>query len=834
MGKDSVNRPPRSFVPGAIIFLAAVSATLPSLHGDFLEGDDRQLILDFVLVSRPSPERAAELLTLGPHRYLYQPVPMLSFAAEFAILDRLGLSPLKDAPNSGIWLFHLTNILIHATNALLVWLLIRGLHPDRRVAWLAGILFAVHPFCVEPTAWLCGRMISLSTLFCLASLLAIERWRIRPTAAMAVIAPVCVILSMTSKAQAALPLLMLLLPAARREKPGRNWWAIWGACTLITIGFVLLNVQLTRQTRLLDVAAESLQGSRLARTVLALGWYLRQLLLPTGLAAFHPADSVVTWSHPGVVPAAILVLLTCAGVLVSLKWSRVGVLGGIWFVAVLGPTLPLMPSRNVIAADRYAYLTSVGAWWALAALASFAVGRLADRSATRMWIARIVGGGLALGLMAASWRFASTYRDDISRDSRTVQVYPSVPGSWLRLARSYQRAGRHEEAILAAKSEIGDRPTTGQALQVIGVSQLRMGHREEALQTLRNAVNTDPSDGKVYFQLARAYEETGNRAEAAANYELAVKLSPDFKPALLALARQYRDTGREPEAVKFYERILADNPYHPDANLAMAEIEIGSRRASDAKVRLERLLSYMPENWTAWTNLGVCQAKLGRPDRAVESYRTALSINPQAEIAALNLAGLLVAAGRGPEAAPILLRALAATPDRPTLWTASDLLVDAGQIAAAGDLWAGLLRRESNAADAKCALAWALLLQQRWDDSRILLNECAGLLADDPILLAVQSMLALVGGDPGPAVKWVESAAQAEDGPLREMLPRMKQAVRSYGETHADQAWPYYLAGRILQIEGDHERGSLLIGEFRRLCSDTSCRKQAEDLGVPF
>jgi len=266
----------------------------------------------------------------------------------------------------------------------------------------------------------------------------------------------------------------------------------------------------------------------------------------------------------------------------------------------------------------------------------------------------------------------------------------------------------------------------------------------------------------------------------------------------------------------------------------MAEIEIGRSQYNLAAARLQKLLSYAPESWTAWTNLGVCQVNLGQPGRALESYRTALSINPQAEAAALNLAGLLISRGQGPEAARILVRALADTSDRQTLWTAYDLLVEGGQLAAGADLWAGSLRREPDAADLKCSLAWALLLRQQSNESRKLLNECAGRLENDPVFDAALAMLALGDGDPSPAVKWVESAARAEEGPRREMLPRMKQAVRLYGERHSDQPWPYYLAARMLQIEGEQESASLLMGEFRRLCSDAACRKQAEDLGIPL
>lgn len=839
MSKNSPLQPatrPRGILPAAVVFLAAVAAALPALRGGFIEGDDQQLVLNFVLVSRPSLSHAFELLTLEPHRYLYQPVPMLSFAAEFALLNALGLSALPDVPNSGTWLFHLTNLLIHAASAVLVWRLIGRLHPDPRVGLIAGLLFAVHPMGMEPTAWVCGRMISLSTLFSLAALNLLQLWDERPRPALALLVLLMTVLAMTSKVQVGLPIIMLLLPLARRSWPRRAWWAIWGLCALICAGFALLNVSLTRQTQLLDVAAESLQGPRAVRIISALGWYFQQFVWPSGLAPFHPARAVVSWSDPGVVTALLVLLLVLAAGIASLRWTRVGGLAVLWFMAAVGSTLPFLPSRNAMFAERYVYLANVGLFWAAAAFFTAVHRRWLARSPAGLWFSRAMILLVMVALAIVSWRTAADYHDDITRNTRVAEVYPESPGSWWRLGWSYYNAGRYAEAVATAQRGLG--PQFADAApyvhQVIGMSYHKMDRADDAIEALQKSLEADPRNHRTHRFLADVHREAGRTDEAMAHYRRALELAPMYEPALLGLGQMLQAAGQADEAVPLYERVLKDNPFHLTANLAMAEIEISRSQYDQASARLQRLLSYAPESWTAWTNLGVCQVNFGQTGRAVESYRTALSINPQAEVAALNLAGLLTRKGQGPEAARILVRALAGTSDRRTLWAAYDLLVEGGQLAAGADLWAGSLRREPDATDLKCSLAWALLLRQRTDESRELLNECAGRLDDDPLWDAAQAMLTLRDGDPGPAVRWLESAAQAEEGPLREMLPRMKQAMRLYGERNPEQPWPYYLAARMLQIEGEQESASLLMGEFRRLCSDAACRKQAEDLGIPL
>ncbi len=822
--------------PGIVVFLAAFVAMLPALRGGFIEGDDEQLVLNFVLVSRPSLSHAVELLTLEPHRYLYQPVPMLSFAAEFALLNAFGLSALPDAPNSGTWLFHLTNILIHAASAVLVWRLIRRLHPDPLVGLVTGILFAIHPMGSEPTAWVCGRMISLSALFSLLSLNLLDAWEERPRMRLIPLVLAAVVLAMASKVQVGLPVIMLLLPLARRRWPRRTWWVIWGLCLLLTGCFALLNVTLTQQTHLLEVAAERLEGPRIVRVLLALGWYLSRVVWPAGLAPFHPARWVVAWSDPDVLAAVLTLLVTLVLVIVSLRWTRIGILGLIWFLANVAATLPLLPSRSSMFAERYVYISNIGLFWAIAAFLVFGHRQWADARRSVRWCSWVAAGLAALLLVITTWQTVTAFRDDIRKNVRVAEVYPDTPGSWTRLGLAYYGAGQYEQAIEAAKEDLARHPagTRSNVHRVIGMVYHKMNRTDDAIEALQTALEADPRSHRTHRHLAEVYRHAGRVDEAMTHYRRSLELAPMYEPALLGLGQMLQTAGQADEAEPLYERVLKDNPFHLTANLAMAEIEIGRSQYDLAVARLQKLLSYAPESWTAWTNLGVCQVNLGRPGRAVESYRTALSINPQAEVAALNLAGLLISRGQGPEAARILVRALADTSDRQTLWTAYDLLVEGGQIAAGADIWAGSVKREPDAADLKCSLAWAMLLRQQSTESRKLLAECAGQLADDPVFNATRALLALGDGDPGPAVKWIESTAQANDSPLREMLPRMKQAVRLYGERHPDQAWPYYLASRILQMEGEQESASLLMSEFRRLCSDAACRKQAEDLGIPL
>ena len=89
---------------------------LPSLRGGFLAGDDIRLVRDHVLVNHPSVDHAIKLFRPDANRDLYQPIPLLTFAANFAVVHAVGLTAQAEGERAGAWVVHLTNVLSHANH----------------------------------------------------------------------------------------------------------------------------------------------------------------------------------------------------------------------------------------------------------------------------------------------------------------------------------------------------------------------------------------------------------------------------------------------------------------------------------------------------------------------------------------------------------------------------------------------------------------------------------------------------------------------------------------------------------------------------------------------
>src|SRR5512138_224970 len=136
----------------------------------------------------------------------WQPLSWMTLGLDYTLW---GMNPLG---------YHLTNVLLHAVNALLVYRLIAVLVPGvgARAAAVGALLFAIHPLRVESVAWVTERRDVLSGLFLLTVLAYVRYVRARdagqPWGIPFGLSLACFALSLLAKAWGVtLPLVLLVL-----------------------------------------------------------------------------------------------------------------------------------------------------------------------------------------------------------------------------------------------------------------------------------------------------------------------------------------------------------------------------------------------------------------------------------------------------------------------------------------------------------------------------------------------------------------------------------------------------------------------------------------------
>jgi protein O-mannosyl-transferase len=816
--------------PGVLVLIVALAAIimgLPTLRGGFVGGDDHRLALDHVLVNRPSLDHAIKLFTIV-HRDLYQPLPLLMFSGEMAIAQALDL--FRSGPQGGAWLFHLTNVLLHVLVTMLVWHTVRLLNSRLRndgspgsevsssavgttdtqslaVATIAALLFAIHPLNVETVAWINGRMMLLSTLFGLCGVLTFARWLDRPRWFDAFLTILFMVLSALSKVRVGLPLLLLLVALMRGDWRRARFWPFWIAAGVITAFFAWLNIGATSQADLFSEAAEHLQGPRAVRVLLALENYFTHVTWPVGLTSYYPTPPVVSWSDPQTL-RAILVNAVAACLLALSAWRVPAARWGIaWFFIALADTLPFIPARNVLAADRYMYLPLVGLFWSLAAVGvqfytrvppaptrERAGVRLESNSATslarKLLTALVLV--LILLLIGMSWYTARWYENPELKTERVARVFPNVPRVWERYGWTIYSNGDYDKAIELAQREFAHNIPAVQsgAYQLIGMSRFKQGKMDDALAALQKAIEIDPDNSLAKFRLAMVYEDLGRFSDALPLYEALVASTTSHNPTLHRLARVYRELNRPTDARRMYEQELKNNPYEAPASLALADLDFRAGSPASlqaAEVRLLDLLEWMPENVPARINLAHLYDAVGDANRAAEHYKIAQHYGFDSLDQAL---------------------------------FAHDFFDRREQFRLLIDLWNAYFQKYPDDHAARAFLAWSLLNAGEPENSREQIARLGTAARSLTMAQATVALMALEDGRDDMVRSLANRLVTAGDPASRQRLLR---ALERFDTRKPGLAWTYYLTAALLHADGKPDAARAFLDLFTRNCSGPAC-----------
>jgi hypothetical protein len=204
---------PRDFSLWAgVLFLLALTIYSPAMRGEFLWDDDAHVTKNATLRSVDGLRQIWTEMGATPQ---YYPLTHTSYWIEYQLFGKgAGAATLDPL------VFHITNILLHALGATLLWFILRRLRVPG--AWLAAAVFAVHPVNVESVAWISERKNVLSGAFFFGSILAYLRFeaigldglRVRPrdnwnVYALSLVLFVCALLSKT--VVCSMPAVVLLL-----------------------------------------------------------------------------------------------------------------------------------------------------------------------------------------------------------------------------------------------------------------------------------------------------------------------------------------------------------------------------------------------------------------------------------------------------------------------------------------------------------------------------------------------------------------------------------------------------------------------------------------------
>mgnify|MGYP006281840047 FL=1 len=557
-------RPVIRVLAGLLLLIVSIGVFLPTYRHDFVHFDDQQQVIDNPKIRSLSPGSLVEMFTSASVDNYY-PVRLLSFAVDYHFWG-------TEAGG-----YHLTNVLLHGANALLLFGLMLRLFGDRATgergghvwrkpgaALLGTLLFAVHPVVVEPVAWISGREELLMTFFGLLSIHGYvsarrsertgrRRWMLVGSMGMAACALMCNVMA------ASLPLILGGVEVAV-FRPRRWASPIWRLLPfgLLSGGAIvlILMIESAHTEMILPHRLVELEGIQRITVVPHVFWKNIQTLV-------WPKDLSLDYAEA--VPASFMApsVLLGMGAGVGVVWGlwllrrhKAAMFGLLWTVAALAPSAQIFP-HFYLRADRYLYLPLAGVSLLLgAALLGVMFSRL------RLgWLIPVMVGVHLLALGWHSSAQALVWYDDQTLFNHIIRVNPESEIAYNALGLALEREGRTREAARKFEQAIEIAPDYGLAYNNLGTVYQKLGRMESAERAYRKAIEQHFDHPHVHSNLGHLLYDTGRYEEALQHLNRALEAEPGLIQALYNKSLLLVDMGQPEQAAQYLRKILDLRPH---------------------------------------------------------------------------------------------------------------------------------------------------------------------------------------------------------------------------------------------------------------------------------
>jgi len=605
--------------------------------------------------------------------------------------------------------FHITNLLLHMANSVLLLILFWKLTDSVWRSAFVAALFAVHPLHVESVAWVSQRKDVLSTLFWILTMFAyiwyveMKRRGMRPTLAAYCLMLFFFVLGLMAKPMlVTLPITLLLIdywPLARFGKPlsqvggfgnvkshsepvaaalngcFRVCDALVEKIPLFVLSAISALIAYVAQEKAGAVSQAYSLGSRLCVSIVSCAAYIWKTAWPVRLCAHypHPGNGLPWWE---VTIAAVVLTSITFLVVRSRRALPYLTVGWFWYLITLTPVIGIIQVGTHAMADRYTYVPLLGLFiilaWGIPDLLSTRLSkvsasnnRVCDSSEHIMPVLPACGIVTILGFGIVSSFQTGYWRDNVTLFTRVLSVSPRNAAAMNNLGLELEKQGKPEEAIEFYAKALEVQPAYPYAMLNLGHALEGLGRLDEAALYYRRALVLKPNFAEALNNLGAILVKQRRPQEAITRFKQAIEVAPSYVDAYYNLAAAYVLCGNLSEAVRACERALALNPNDADAHSNLGSVLMRTGKKDEAIEHFRAAVRLEPKAPDAHYNLGVALSEVGDQQHAILEYQAALALDPDHFRSRINLGSLLLEKGQVDNAEKQFRLALKAKTDLP-------------------------------------------------------------------------------------------------------------------------------------------------------------------------
>lgn len=480
---------------------------------------------------------------------------------------------------------HITNLLLHVLNVLLVFLLLTRVTGAMGRSLLVAALFALHPLNVESVAWVAERKNVLSTLFFLLALGAYGWYAVKPTVKRYLAVTALFVLGLAAKPMViTLPFVFLLLdfwplkriegwnePSAPSPKESKSRkvrsrestsgqklpiaTAPFSRLVLEKLPLLVLcagSAVITMIAQNSSGAVRSLErfsfGLRLENAIVSYAMYVWKAFWPTRLAVFypysrHPAGWLLSFS-------ALFLMGVSAWAWKERRARRYLLTGWLWYLGTLVPVIGLVQVGDQAMADRYTYIPLIGIFvmivWGGAEWADSRQIGLRPRAAAAATILAI--------LSFLAWRQVGYWRSYYDIWAHAAEVTKGNLAADEGMSKALLIEGHAEGALpgLERAAKLNSQDPVRHAN--FGAALLQCGRLQDAAKEFTTAAQVASSakvQSRSYESLATIYDELGEYDKLRESYQQALKADPRGGPGMIE--RLSEDASAEPTGARYLQ-----------------------------------------------------------------------------------------------------------------------------------------------------------------------------------------------------------------------------------------------------------------------------------------
>jgi len=669
-----------TLIKGYIVFVSlGIISHWPALYGGFIWDDDAH-------VTRKAIQSLSGLLAiwtkLGSTQQYYPLLHSLFWVQHFIWSD-------------SSFAYHLTNISLHAFACLLLVLVLKKLSIPG--AWLAGLVFTLHPIYVESIAWISEEKNTISAIFYFSSAFYYLHFEEKKVKKYYIIATVFFVLALLTKTvTATLPSALLLLIWwkngellwKRDIKPLRIWFGASIVAGIFT-SWVESNLVGAQGTEYIMPSYE-----RILLSGRIICFYISKIILPTHLVFIYER-----WTISRLNPISYAYLAVAIGLLVVCIWLyllksksaeqarslRTPLASYLYFCGTLLPVLGffnIYPFKYSYVADHFQYLASLGIVVPICSLASLGIKSVSHKTkllSTTLCVLVLVCFTYLTVVQSNAYQNAKTlYQVTLDKNPEcwmahnnigvilldegktdlaasefeaALQLNPNLVGPHANLGNIYSKnLSTQNKAFKHYEAAIAQAPNSADIHNLYGTFLTTIPEKhQDAFNQIQKAIELQPNYPEAHYNLGILLSQFNDRQnEAIEEYKAALTLNPDYVQAHTNLAIILAHTqGGQNEAIAHLRKALEIDPGYAEAHCNIAPLLASDpSQLNDAISHLEKALSLKPNFAQAHNNLANLFAHIdGKDLQTIYHYSEAIRINPNYAEAENNWANYLVRKG---------------------------------------------------------------------------------------------------------------------------------------------------------------------------------------------